>query len=99
MAEYQTSSPYFSTPISRENLGVMVDRPIPRLVDDIEYTITKTYERRPDLLANDLYQDPGLWWVFAQRNPNTLVDPINDFVADTTIYLPQLATLKTALGI
>jgi hypothetical protein len=99
MAEYQNSSPYFTTPQNRDYLGVMNNRPIPKLIDDQQYTITQTYNKRPDLLANDLYQDAGLWWVFAQRNPNTLVDPLNDFIAGTTIYLPQLSTLKTSLGI
>ena len=99
MAEYQANSPYYNTLQNREYLGVMVNRPIPKLVDDIEYTITQTYSRRPDLLAFDLYKDAGLWWVFAQRNPNTLVDPINDFVPGVIIYLPQQSTLKTALGI
>jgi hypothetical protein len=99
MSLYQNTSPYYTTPQNREYLSVMVNRPIPKLVDDLQYTITQTYNKRPDLLAYDLYQDAGLWWVFAQRNPNTLVDPLNDFVSGTTIYLPQLSTLKTVLGI
>jgi hypothetical protein len=50
-------------------------------------------------LAYDLYNDSRLWWVFAQRNPNRLKDPVFDFVAGTSIYLPDIANLKTALGI
>lgn len=61
--------------------------------------ITPTYHLRPDLLAYDLYEDGNLWWVFAQRNPNKLMDPLFDFVAGTSIYIPQLPVLKTALGI
>jgi hypothetical protein len=37
--------------------------------------------------------------VFAQRNPNTLVDPINDFVTGKKIYLPGGNNIKTALGL
>lgn len=99
MAQYQTNSPYFTTPINSNYLGLMTNRPIPKLVDDIAFTITETYNLRPDLLAFDLYGDAGLWWVFAQRNPNTLVNPLNDFVSGTTIYLPQQSTLKSALGV
>jgi hypothetical protein len=50
-------------------------------------------------LAFDLYSDARLWWVFAQRNPNTLVDPLGDFTTGTTIFLPKLANLKSALGL
>jgi hypothetical protein len=99
MATYQSTSPYFNTPISNGRLGVLVNRPIPRLVDDITFTINSTYNLRPDLLANDLYGDPKLWWVFAQRNPNQLQDPLYDFVTGTTIYLPKQSTLKTVLGV
>ena len=92
MAEYQNSSPYFTTPQNRDYLGVMNNRPIPKLIDDQQYTITQTYNKRPDLLANDLYQDAGLWWVFAQRNPNTIKDPVFDFTPGTTIFIPKKDT-------
>lgn len=100
MAEYQPTSPYFNTPIvNAQYLGVMVNRPIPKLVDDLEFIINETYNLRPDLLAYDLYGDSGLWWVFAQRNPNTLVNPLLDFVTGTKVFLPRQDTLKTVLGI
>jgi hypothetical protein len=76
----------------------MVNRPIPKDADDILFTINTTFQYRPDLLAYDLYADSGLWWVFYQRNPNTLTAPPLDFTAGTTIYLPNINTLKTALG-
>ena len=97
---YTPSRFLFDTPvINSQYLGVMVDRPIPKLIDDLSMTINETYHLRPDLLAFDLYEDPNLWWVFAQRNPNQLQDPLFDFQTGTTIYLPQLPTLKTVLGI
>jgi alpha-L-fucosidase len=98
--EYTSSSPYFDTPvINNQYLGVMVNRAIPKLVDDLSMTINETYNLRPDLLAFDLYGDASLWWVFAQRNPNQLQDPLGDFTTGTTIYLPQQSTLKSVLGI
>jgi hypothetical protein len=50
------------------------------------------------MLAFDLYDNSGLWWVFYQRNPNTLTKPPLDFAADTQIYLPKITTLRNVLG-
>lgn len=98
MPTYQATSPYFTTPIRGEYLGLMVNRPIPKYADDQQFTINQTYNLRPDLLAYDLYGDGALWWVFAQRNPNTILNPLGDFVTGKTIYLPRKSTLKTVLG-
>ena len=76
----------------------MVNRPIPKLPDDRQMTINLTYQYRPDMLSFDLYQTPTLWWVFYQRNPNTLIAPPLDFKAGTTIYLPKITTLRETLG-
>jgi len=46
-----------------------------------------------------MYGDAKLWWVFSQRNPNRLKDPMFDFVTGTGIYIPQLTTLREALGL
>jgi hypothetical protein len=97
-ANYSATSPYYLTGYSQSFLDVMTNRSIPKSNDDILFTINTTFEYRPDLLAYDLYSDAGLWWVFYQRNPNTLVAPPMDFAAGVAIYLPKLATLKTVLG-
>lgn len=98
MAVYDATSPYFVTGITQFYLDVMVNRPIPKLASDQVWIITQTYQYRPDMLAFDLYQNAGLWWVFYQRNPNTLTAPPLDFKAGTQIYLPSLNTLKSTLG-
>lgn len=98
MAVYQPTSSYFDTPVTGVYLNTWVNRPIPRQADDIKFRINTTYDLRPDLLAYDLYGDPTLWWVFAQRNPNTLTDPLGDFRDGVTIYLPKIDTLRQALG-
>lgn len=98
MASYSALSPYYSTAQSNGYLDVINWRDVPSETDDVVYTITKTYEHRPDLLAYDLYGDAGLWWVFSVRNPNAIQDPIFDMRAGTQIQLPKLAALKTALG-
>jgi len=98
MANYTSTSPYFLTPYTTFYLDSMVNRPIPRENDDIYFRINQTYQYRPDLLAFDLYQQSELWWVFYQRNPNTLVAPPWDFEAGKSIYLPKITTLRSTLG-
>ena len=98
MATYNATSPYYTTGYSQFFLDTMVNRPIPNQSDDLPFTINQTYQYRPDLLAFDLYDNSGLWWVFYQRNPNTLTKPPLDFVIDTFIYVPKLSTLRSVLG-
>lgn len=98
MIKYSSTSPYFNTNIRDFYLDIMVNRPIPKLVDDQFFEINQTYQFRPDLLAYDLYQQPGLWWVFYQRNPNTLTSPPWDFAPGVGIYLPNIDTLRSTLG-
>lgn len=97
---YPTSSPYYRTTIvNNQFLDVMVNRPIPSDPTDVYWQITVPYNLRPDLLAYDLYQDSRLWWVFSQRNPNTLKDPLFDFVTGLSIFIPKITTLQNALQI
>ena len=97
--KYSAKSPYYTTAVTSNFLDVRTDRPIPRESDDKYYTITQTYNMRPDLLAYDLYGDSKLWWVFVQRNMETIKDPIYDFVAGTKIYIPKESNLKKYLGV
>jgi hypothetical protein len=91
--------PYGNTPLNQAGyLDILKPRPVPVAGDDILYEITSSYTRRPDLLAYDLYGKKELWWVFAQRNPDVIKDPIYDFVAGTQIFLPQGNNLKKTLG-
>jgi hypothetical protein len=99
MAKYTASSPWFSTPIRKTYLDIWVPRTIPARDDDFEYTILPQYNYRPDLLAYDVYGNPKLWWVFAQRNKDILIDPIFDFRVGTTIKLPRKSSLLSALGV
>jgi hypothetical protein len=96
---YPATSPYNTTGIvNAKFLDVMVNKPIPMNPSDVFYQIPALYEYRPDLLAYDLYNDSRLWWVFAQRNPNRLKDPLFDFKAGLGIYIPKLDTLTKVLG-
>lgn len=62
---------------------------IPKLSTDELYTIDSRYDKRPDLLANDLYGTTSLWWLFALRNPDVIIDPLEDFTPGTEIFLPS----------
>jgi hypothetical protein len=96
---YSKTSPYFKTNIVNGYLDVMSFRDLPIERDDIAFTVTATYENRPDLLAYDLYKDEKLWWVFAVRNKRVIKDPVFDFKAGTKIYLPKMSTIRSVLGI
>jgi hypothetical protein len=97
-AIYDSTSAYYNTGFSQFFLDVMVNRPIPKQSDDQVMIITQTYQYRPDMLALDLYSNSALWWVFYQRNPNTLTAPPLDFKAGVQIYLPKISTLRSVLG-
>jgi len=96
---YSKYSPYYSTDQGLGYLNIWKGITLPKLPDDILFTVTKSYEHRPDLLAFDLYGQVNLWWVFAVRNLDVIQDPVFDLQAGTQIYLPQLTTLKSTLGI
>ena len=97
---YPTTSPYYATSIVNGSyLDVMINRPIFSDPTDVYWQITSTYNLRPDLLANDLYNDSRLWWVFSQRNPNALKDPLFDFVTGLYIYIPKQNLINSSLGL
>ena len=92
--------PYSKTPINSAGyLDIFVPKPVPVSGNDILYEIIPAYTYRPDLLANDLCGKKELWWIFAQRNPDVLKDPVFDFISGTKIYLPQGSNLQSMMGI
>ena len=99
MADYSNTSPYAETGETGDHLDILNPRTLTAELDDQSYTIERTYAYRPDLLAYDLYGSPRLWWVFAQRNPDAIEDPIYDFKPGVTIQLPKKENLLSDLGI
>jgi len=71
---------------------------IPKSRADRLYTIESRYANRPDLLAHKLYGSVNLWWVFALRNPDLLVDPLEDFTSGLSIFLPTKETVDRVTG-
>ena len=66
---------------------------VPKVVSDVSYTIPAKFAGRPDLLAHELYNNTRLWWVFALRNPDVLIDPLEDFTPGKEIYLPSASAI------
>ena len=99
MAVYSNTSPYYATSENNISLDILNPRTLTLEDDDISYTIDRIYAYRPDLLAFDLYGTPRLWWVFAQRNPNEIEDPIYDFRPGVTIQLPKKENVLKDLGV
>lgn len=96
---YSRTSPYYGTKTWGKFLDTWTGKTIRSDVTDVVYQIDNIYNYRPDLLANDLYQDSNLWWVFSIRNPDVIKDPIFDFVAGNIIYVPTKAVIQKSLGI
>lgn len=99
MAEYRPDSFIRNTGL-RDRLFLDVNRlpRVPQRLDDEEYTIEPMFENRPDLLANEVYGNPRVWWVIALRNLDVIKDPLRDFRAGVTIQLPNPDTVKRLTG-
>ena len=99
MADYNATSPYYTTNMGTESLDILNKRLFDFLEDDVVYEIDSFYEHRPDILSYDLYDTPKLWWVFQHRNMDILFDPIWSFTAGTIIRIPKKSTLEQSLNI
>ena len=97
MATYSRTSPYAGTQTWGKFLDVWPGKTILPDVTDAIYQIDQIYNLRPDLLANDMYQDSSLWWVFAVRNPDVLKDPLLSFTTGVIIYVPTKTVIQQQL--
>ena len=82
------TSQYIQTPIKNWYLDTWVPPSVPISSNDQIFIIPQQYDQRPDLLSQAQYGTPALWWVFAVRNPDLIIDPIQDFTAGLQIYIP-----------
>jgi hypothetical protein len=88
------ASRYEKTPIKEFYRDIWVPLEVPENANDYEYVIPPDFDERPDLLSFELYGTPDLWWIFALRNLDELVDPIGDFKSGLTIMIPSTNTLE-----
>ena len=91
MLKYRNSSNYANTVVNRKflelyNPTITIDSLSDRI---ISFTLQAKYDRRPDLLAQDMYGNSRLWWVFAHYNRDKLRDPVMDFKAGIEIEAPK----------
>lgn len=98
MADFHKQSSFYrKTPVKDFYLDLWIPRLITPQDDDVEAIIDPLHHKRPDKLANKLYSTPGLFWVFAIRNKDDIIDPINDFIAGRKIYIPSAQYIKKVL--
>ncbi len=99
MANFHTNDSFLrNAPVTDFYLDINSLPKIPKSISDDLYTIESRYENRPDLLAHELYSTANLWWVFALRNPDILVDPLEDFTAGKRIRIPTQETIDRVVG-
>lgn len=79
---------YKNTPIKEFYLDIWVPITIAENANDYAYVIPPRFDERPDLLSYELFGTPNLWWIFAIRNMDELVDPIGDFKSGLEITIP-----------
>jgi hypothetical protein len=82
------TSQYLTTPVKNWYLDLWVPRSVSKSDYDNLIVIPPEFDQRPDLLSQQEYGTPALWWVFALRNPDLIIDPINDFVSGLEIFVP-----------
>ena len=70
---------------------------VPQITKDASYFIVSAAEAyRPDIIANEYYKDPNLYWVVLAANG--LKDPL-DFKEGLEIVIPTLTSLYSQGGI
>lgn len=72
--------------------GLLAD-PVVSDPTDVLYTVPNGGEGRLDLISQQFYGTPELWWVLALVN--NLVDPLVGFVANTVIRIPKRERLAS----
>ena len=88
---YSNTSNYSTTVLNRRNLELYNPKlSLETLSEEtLKIIVQPKFDKRPDLLAFELYGSARLWWVFAHYNRDTLKDPIFDFKAGVKIVVPK----------
>jgi hypothetical protein len=86
---YKNTSMYRNTKLNDNFLEIYQPPIVPNFENVKEFTITQKYNKRPDLLAFDLYGTSSLWWIFVIYNRGLIRDPLFDFVSGITILIPK----------
>ena len=98
MASFHSNQSFLKkADVNKFYLGMNNLPKIPKSSADRLYAIESRYENRPDLLAHELYGTVKLWWVFALRNPDVIIDPLTDFTSGKKIHIPPRETIDRVL--
>ena len=91
--KYKQTSNYSITPMNKKFLELYEPALTEATLSEESrlMIIQPKYDRRPDLLAFDLYGNPRLWWIFVHYKRNTIKDPIRDFTSGKKIQVPTSA--------
>ena len=89
MIKYKRNSNLRNTPFLNNNLDLYEPALTPDFDQTFEIVIEQRHDKRPDLLAYELYGDSKFWWVFLLYNRNDMLDPINDFTTGLRIFVPN----------
>lgn len=90
---YSLDSMYGFTPIISRFMVYYVHRSVPPHELDQVIRLDQRYENRPDLLANDIYGNPDMFWIIAIRNG--LEDPIYGFKTGELYTIPHPSFART----
>jgi hypothetical protein len=88
--QLQRYSMFASTPVYEPEPGLLVfglmQPPVVPDATDFLYTVTSAGVPRLDLIANEQYGTPSLWWVIA--SVNNIIDPLVSVPQGTTLRMP-----------
>lgn len=96
---YNNASQYYTTNQTSWCLNLLNLRVIDQDPTDVIFVLSSEYNNDPYKLANDLYNNSNLWWVFMIVNPDVIIDPINDMQAGITLRIPTKQRIKSVLGV
>ena len=88
-ANSKETSQYLNTPVRNFYLDIYVPRVVNSSPYDTVMIIPPKFNQRPDLMSQQIYGTPRMWWVFAVRNPDLFSDPISDFLSGIQFYVPS----------
>lgn len=97
MVIFDDKSLYNKTDKSNYFLGYYVPNNISYHSTDYYIVIPTKYDLKPGNMANDLYGDPQLLWVFSVYNRDVIQDPLFDFRAGIIIRIPTKQRLLSLI--
>ena len=101
MANFKVNTRYTNGIVAENRTGksFLVLRKSLKLEEDSTDTViivTQKYEKRPDQLANDVYNDDSLWWAIYEVN--NIRDPFFDLKMGMILRIPSKTRVLEAIS-